>query len=167
MRRADSLEKTLILRRIEGRRMRWLDGITDWMDMSLSKIRKIVKDREALHAAVHRVAESQTGLRDWTTTILFQILIPFRLWHRIEQSSLCNTVSGSLVVIYFKYSHVYLYQMLSIVWFLTFDLRARLYYSSDFLPWAGHDTWWNAWDGECLGIDHGSWLGNCLALCLE
>ena len=80
------------------------------LDMSLINLQEIVKDREALHAAVHRVAERQTRLSNWTTTILFHILIPFRLWHRIEQSSLCNTVSRSLVVIYFKYSRVYLYQ---------------------------------------------------------
>ena len=65
MQRADSLEKTLILGKIDGRRrgqqrVRWLDGITDSMDMSLSKFRKIVKDREAWHAAVHDVSKSQT-----------------------------------------------------------------------------------------------------------
>ena len=65
MQRADSLEKTLILGKIDGRRrgqqrIRWLDGITDSMDMSLSKFRKIVKDREAWHAAVHDVSKSQT-----------------------------------------------------------------------------------------------------------
>ena len=66
MQRADSLEKTLMLGKIEGRRrrgrqrMRWLEGITDSVDMSMSKLREIVKDREAWHAAVHRVAKIWT-----------------------------------------------------------------------------------------------------------
>ena len=74
MRRDDSLEKTLMLGKIEGRRrgqgIRWLDGITDSMDMNLSKIWEMVKDREDWHAAVHGIRKSWTQQSNWITTAI-------------------------------------------------------------------------------------------------
>ena len=82
--RADSLEKILMLVKIEGKRrrglhrMRWLDGITDSMDLSLRKLQEIVKDRKVRCAVVHEVAKHWTWLRDWTTTTTALIYLPWK-----------------------------------------------------------------------------------------
>ena len=95
MRRTDSLEKTLMLGKIEGRRrrggqrMRWLDGITDSMDMNLSKLRELVMDREAWRAAVHGVSKSQTRLSNWTELMVSLNLKSEKGELRIEMHGVC------------------------------------------------------------------------------
>ena len=83
--RSDSFQKTLMLGKIEGgwrrgqQRMRWLNGITDSMEMSLSRLRELVMDREAWRAVVHRVTKSWTRLRDWTELILIYTDIKIKI----------------------------------------------------------------------------------------
>ena len=96
MQRADSFEKTLMLGKIEGgrrrgrQRVRWLDGITDSMDMSLSKLRVLVIDREAWHSAVHGVLKSRTQLEQLTFTFHFHALPGVRHGNPLQYSCLEN-----------------------------------------------------------------------------
>ena len=102
--RANSLEKTLMLGKTEGRRrrewqsLRWLDGITDSIDMNLSKLQEIVENRGAWRAAINRVAKSQTGLSNWTTMGVMSfysdskmyLFFRFTFWYTYIQSQLTN-----------------------------------------------------------------------------
>ena len=100
MQRIDSLENTLMLGKIEGKwwrgwqRIRWLDGITDSMDMILSKLRERLKERDAWCAAVHGVAKDRTQLNNWTTTTVPGTEKGFELFHPDLNSRLCSFLQG-------------------------------------------------------------------------
>ena len=128
MQRADSLEKTLMLGKIESRRrrgwqrMRWLDGITDSMEMSLGKLRELVMDREAWRAVVHGVAKSWTWLSDWTELNWVTFLSPNLTGLDVPNVTTANSISfnltpDSVTILFFSSSSNLIFFVLRVVFF--------------------------------------------------
>ena len=101
LRRTDSFEKTLMLGKIEGmrrwgqQRMRWLDGITDLMDLGLSELRELVLDREAWRTAIHGVANSRTRLSNWTELNISRTKLKSEVYPWRNENPVCNTLEMS------------------------------------------------------------------------
>ena len=133
MQRASSLEKTLMMGKIQGKKrrgqqsMRWLDSTTDSVDMNLSKLWEIVKDREAWGATVHEVTKSQTWLSNWTTTVIYKVELELR-WV-VDDGDRDWRVSGSkLRAEVIGVDEIYLEK--SIFWNRTARDRVDFYFSS-------------------------------------